>query len=370
MYMPFTSDCSYQFHDGDHCRESAYDNSAHCIFHLKLPDKGDPDFDRIQREKKTKAREKIENGDFSFEGAQLVELPPFEAIELTDATFTDATFNVDASFAGATFNGNAWFAGATFNGNAWFGGATFDGNASFAGADFRKNAFFDEATFKKSASFDEATFDRDASFERITIRGNASFSGAHINDDIWFIDATVSGNASFENATIKGRSRFTGAAMHALFFPNTNFSSDKDREVAYRAARRNLDKSGKRSEADEYFYREMAAKRRQKPLYKRLVEWPLQYIFWYGVYPLRLIGIWLFFIFVFFPALFWISKGLTATDALNCVYFSIVTATTLGYGDYRPLPGAPQVLASAEALAGVIMWAAFITVFSRKYMRS
>jgi len=53
----------------------------------------------------------------------------------------------------------------------------------------------------------------------------------------------------------------------------------------------------------------------------------------------------------------------------DCLYFSIVTATTLGYGDLRPRPGLFYFIASAEAILGSFMWALLIVVFARKYMR-
>lgn len=49
------------------------------------------------------------------------------------------------------------------------------------------------------------------------------------------------------------------------------------------------------------------------------------------------------------------------------LYFSIVTFTTLGYGDYRPR-GACKILADATALIGAFMLALFILVLSRAYM--
>ena len=45
-----------------------------------------------------------------------------------------------------------------------------------------------------------------------------------------------------------------------------------------------------------------------------------------------------------------------------------MTATTLGYGDIRPV-GVGRLLASAEAIFGTFMWAVFLVVISRRYMR-
>lgn len=50
-----------------------------------------------------------------------------------------------------------------------------------------------------------------------------------------------------------------------------------------------------------------------------------------------------------------------AIDSVTAVYFSIVTFTTLGYGDYTPALDI-QLLAASEALAGLIIFGLFIGV--------
>jgi len=54
---------------------------------------------------------------------------------------------------------------------------------------------------------------------------------------------------------------------------------------------------------------------------------------------------------------------------LETLYFSIVTFTTLGFGDLAPKPGFFQLFASFEALLGAIFMAMFIFVFARKMIR-
>jgi len=105
------------------------------------------------------------------------------------------------------------------------------------------------------------------------------------------------------------------------------------------------------------------------------VEWLLADVTCkYGTDWKRPIYLWLGVVF-FCAVLFWIGNGIVRVDEsaassfLESLYFSIVTITTLGYGDYRPKPGCFQFLAGFEAAFGMFMWAIFIAVFARKYMR-
>jgi voltage-gated potassium channel Kch len=56
------------------------------------------------------------------------------------------------------------------------------------------------------------------------------------------------------------------------------------------------------------------------------------------------------------------------TDAATALYFSVVTWTTLGYGDVRPTPEV-RLLAASEALIGYIAMAVFVGLFINVLMR-
>ena len=51
------------------------------------------------------------------------------------------------------------------------------------------------------------------------------------------------------------------------------------------------------------------------------------------------------------------------TDPSTCLYFSIVTWTTLGYGDVRPAQAA-RALAASEAIVGYVVMAVFVGLFA------
>ena len=115
---------------------------------------------------------------------------------------------------------------------------------------------------------------------------------------------------------------------------------------------------------------------------KRYFEWILSSFFnliaGYGERCLRLIIGWFViifgyaFIYYYFSGIYnGMAYKITSYNAkfLEAIYFSIVTFTTLGFGDLAPKPGLFQLIASSEALLGAIFMALFIFVFARKMSR-
>ena len=51
---------------------------------------------------------------------------------------------------------------------------------------------------------------------------------------------------------------------------------------------------------------------------------------------------------------------------LDCLYFSVVTFTTLGYGDFQPAVGLSRIFVSLESIIGAITMALFVYTFARR----
>jgi len=100
-----------------------------------------------------------------------------------------------------------------------------------------------------------------------------------------------------------------------------------------------------------------------------LVDWTCKY----GTDWKRPICLWVIIVLVIFPIFYFLGNGIISPNAhvgfWESMYFSIVTATTLGYGDLQPKPGMFRLLAAVEAIFGMFMWAIFLTVLAHKYMR-
>ncbi|WP_167885164.1 MULTISPECIES: potassium channel family protein [unclassified Thermococcus] len=170
-----------------------------------------------------------------------------------------------------------------------------------------------------------------------------------------------------------------------ILLEECHFNNPYIEEIFYRLARTSWEKNGDKDKADEYYYKEMVAKRKQRMMAYRkgrkkilliepYVEWLLADLTCkYGTTWKRPIVIWIITVNVVFPIIFYLTKsvegsGVPLKSFLDYVYFSIVTATTLGYGDLHPI-GIGRILASSEAIFGMFMWAVLLTVFARKYMR-
>ncbi len=52
----------------------------------------------------------------------------------------------------------------------------------------------------------------------------------------------------------------------------------------------------------------------------------------------------------------------------NALYYSLVTSTTLGYGDMHPT-GWLKIVSGLEALTGAVFMALIVAVIARKWMR-
>jgi hypothetical protein len=64
-----------------------------------------------------------------------------------------------------------------------------------------------------------------------------------------------------------------------------------------------------------------------------------------------------------------LGLGQAITSFWSALYFSVITFTTLGYGNIRPTAGLSSGLTAAEAVLGGIMMALTVLVIGRKFMR-
>ncbi|QKE65554.1 pentapeptide repeat-containing protein [Aquipseudomonas campi] len=159
----------------------------------------------------------------------------------------------------------------------------------------------------------------------------------------------------------------------------------EEAEETYRNLRLHLEKAGLFEQAGIFFHREMVMRRLQMPRFsgKRLLSWLVDLFSGYGEKPLNVVLFSLGLIFVcgllYFlvgvrhgdlPLRLALERGWLANlaDLAGCLYFSVVTFTTLGYGDITP-HGLARPIAALEAFAGSFTMALFVVVFVKKMTR-
>lgn len=257
-----------------------------------------------------------------------------------------------ADLRGAEFTG-ADLSGAFLDGakamRAGFGGANLTGTSLF-GCDLRE------------ASLTQACLDR-ANLGCADLRGarlrEASLKKTHFDGaDLRQVDMSLSNvaGASFQNADLRqARIRqvrgFAKADWMGVDIRDINFAG------AYMIRREIIDQN---------YIREF----RNHSRLTRLLYWPwwltcdcgrsmLRWCFWIGVQVL---------FFAWLYTLAGVDYGRYPTD-LSPLYYSVVTLTTLGYGDVVPQTATAQVIAMVEVTLGYIMLGGLLSIFSNKLAR-
>ncbi|WP_420590623.1 ion channel [Bacterioplanoides sp.] len=159
----------------------------------------------------------------------------------------------------------------------------------------------------------------------------------------------------------------------------------QEAEEVSRNIRKQCEKQGMFENAGFFFQKEMVCRRYQMPLLsaRRLISKVVDLFCGYGESPLRVVLFSLAMI-VCCALIYFVMGVTTGADMLhysmdvsvsenllrflNSLYFSIVTFTTLGYGDIAPV-GVARFVAAMEAFFGSFTMALFVVVFVKKMTR-
>ena len=309
-----------------------------------------------------------------------------------DVDFRRTLFEADLDFDEAIFQGSCAFREAIFQRRADFHNATFHKSVSFWRARFNNVADFHRVEFRKNAVFHEAYFYNIVNFRRAVFQGILDCTGTWFSETTAFNYATFLGTANFTAAQFIGVAAF----RDIQYIPNTLFPFSRGwgtqpllRKRLHRATEFYLDSQHvdevenpffKRYVADQQYIR---AFNQANPVLARLWRWSSDY----G----RSLALWaswsILFVFLFaiayrFPAPSWMLAWLEdfiphfhqATDTYSgepltfwgCFYFSVVTFTTLGFGDVVPDNTAARFLVTLEVIFGYVMLGGLISIFANK----
>ncbi|GLS92671.1 hypothetical protein GCM10007916_37430 [Psychromonas marina] len=156
-------------------------------------------------------------------------------------------------------------------------------------------------------------------------------------------------------------------------------------EEIYRNLRKACEHQGLVTLAGPFLRKELTMRRFQEPRYSmnRLTSKIVDLFCGYGEDPLRVVTFsW---VLIVFSAFFYYIFGLRFAGEFQvfsmqqsleqniifffeCLYYSVVTFTTLGYGDFIPV-GFSRVVAALEAFTGSFTIALFVVVFVKKMTR-
>lgn len=287
-------------------------------------------------------------------------------------------FKADVVFNSSSFKAQSRFRKAVFCQIAGFDGCSFDSVVTFKGAEFRSDAKFRTVVFNGYSLFGDVVFKTSGRFTNTHFVKGANFSGAR------FLDQTdFSGVYSSSRAV---------PACESVFFGLQRYGEG---ESFWRFVKQSAQEAGYYQLAGEYFYNERCARLRQKMhgldyksisalkktvrmfysirLLPELIFGRL--LFGYGERPVRVLVTSAIIILVcaFYYSLDGVLEfrdGAIEPSFRQGLYFSTITFTTLGYGDFYPSAyGICRQVAMLEALAGGCLMALFIVCLAKRFSR-
>ena len=167
--------------------------------------------------------------------------------------------------------------------------------------------------------------------------------------------------------------------------PGQDVELYQEAEEVARNIRRHCEDQGILRVSGHFFYREMVFRRLQMPKFsgRRFFSWIVDRVSGYGESPRRVVFFSGFLVLCCSLIYFFtgvqdsgrliqyrpeVGSGQNFKNWLDCIYFSVVTFTTLGYGDLTP-QGWSRIVAAVEAFIGSFSLALFVVLFVKKMTR-
>ena len=296
------------------------------------------------------------------------------------ANFWDANFTGPTDFVHAYFAGDADFKDANFAGPTDFEYANFAGYANFKDANFTGPAGFKDANFTGPAGFWDANFAGPTDFEYAKFAGPAGF---------W--DANFAGYAGF-NYTEFDKVFFTGTLFTKISLVESNFnqmnvewSTLKDAltcdGLTYIKLIKNFREMEQFEDADAAYYQYRQLSQANKKWSSKLIDVVAGASCGYGVKPERALML-SFVLIMVFTFVYWLGDGIRRLKEnngdknrvsrwaafYNAFYFSVVTFTTVGYGDWYP-EDRYRIVVMIEGVLGWLLLALFIVTLANVMIR-
>lgn len=404
------------------CPISTEDESDYCILHSETTQKDESLF-------KLSLAEYIAKRDYNFLEIRFPSFSSYRWKTNDIVEFTDCKFYGKFSFAGlkfeksfylinCTFEGPVTFDATNFLGKVVIQGCEFSGTVKFTHSNFAAHTIISFTNFNLGANFFKTKYGPDFEFHscflgtsffyysdisKITFNACSWNRGGILAEEQYSLILTLAdfiygARKSYINLVMSwalehlkllrkplgflfkiiNRSEYERQMkMRTYYFGfdliHTGWNDLLMAEETYRALRVNHTKSGDTENASIFFYREKTVQRKRRSHFVRIFQfWVSEWLFGFGEKVGRIILNSAIVIFTCTIVYNW--KGiLTNNNELvysfeKSFYFSLVTFTTLGFGDYHPTQGI-QLIAALEALLGAILMALFVVTLTRKLLR-
>ena len=368
-------------------------------------------------------RDNLYIGNVHFFGQVNFNKARFHSIEIKGTTFeggmnsfNEAHFYGDFLIESCRFMHDIDFIHSVFNYNVKMGGKEFNNSIfNFEGADINSNfEIFFNSIEKIQIKLNNITIN--PSFTKITIATNNAgiyFNNANLEKTELIFELYNDSFIDFQNVRMKDT--FLRYDHIKSFIIQENRKNYEQAREVYLTLKNNFHSIGRYNDESSTYKKEMDMERKShwisnmKNNRHNLKDWLFSGHFWawfssaftnmiygYGERPYNVIKTALAIILIFAFSFNFIglgnpeiielkgtaihqtsgnivdlaSKGSIKNNVIrnfpDSLYFSLITFTTLGYGDFRPLEGCGRIFAGSEAFIGAFMMALFVYTFARR----
>lgn len=272
----------------------------------------------------------------------------------------------------------------------------------FSNALFKKDVIFDNCRFEKNIIFRNVIFKSNVSFKNCVFYGDCIFENVDFAENLTsekiFIHSKIKGQkVHFEN--IKNMPRLDGIIFSncsKVLLKNIEYSKNdyENAKINYRIAKNQCSVTGDYEKLGHYYYMERyyggrcikrsTFRSNMQYINAKFMDFLSRIIIGYGEKPLNIFIISFFIISLF--AILYMITGVKYNDKIIKIgevkniyeliknyidlwYFSMVTFSTVGYGDMIVINIAGKALVSIEVFLGVTMGASWASVIFRKMSR-
>ncbi len=272
--------------------------------------------------------------------------------------------------------------GCCVKGVVFFHEAYFEGESNFVDSCFTRGAFFSESHFERAVSFLKTRF-AEASFFRSYFKRGAVFDETYFNRKVDFNSSEFGVPGTFREAKVEentvlrglwnyffrpllwpvlwlftiGKVRLPKATFTNILRINTNTVMDTSSNPRL-----------KRYIDDEQWINSW----RSNPKWRRLRQIPF-WVWEVTSHCGRSIGLWAFWSALIAFVFGFLHRGHIVVESVSNwytpFYFSVVTFTTLGFGDVKPADWVGQFWITIEVVLGYVMLGGLISIFANKFAR-